>query len=324
MFEYYKRDLKTHLLLLLVAIIWGSSWAAGRILSNGIDSDNPASMGPATSAWLRYLVVVIMFYAWYIYKFAKKEKIRLMPPDKDTLWDMILLGFFGVMVYQLLFMHGMKWTAAGDASLIMPINPVFTVLLAYPLLGQKITRKVLKGMFLSIISVIIIVGWSPNTSIPLNERILGDLMIMFAALSWAVSSIITKKTIEKNNELKISASEIVVWYSLIGWVMLTPWMFQEIITQGITFPNMTEAITILYLGSFSTVLAYVWFVRGIEKIGPTSSSAYIFLVPIFGVLTGWIVLGENIGISMILGFILIVIGVREVQIESNRLTSSSK
>lgn len=87
---------------------------------------------------------------------------------------------------------------------------------------------------------------------------------------------------------------------------------------------MTEAITILYLGSFSTVLAYVWFVRGIEKIGPTSSSAYIFLVPIFGVLTGWIVLGENIGISMILGFILIVIGVREVQIESNRLTSSSK
>lgn len=321
MFENYKQDFSTHLILLLVSIIWGTSWAAARILSNGFE-DNPATMGPATSAWIRYLSVVIIFYIWYLYKFFNRKNVRFLPPNKSILNDMFVLGLFGVMIYQLLFMHGMKWTAAGDASVIMPINPIFTALLAFPLLGQKITKNIFYGMIISIIGVIIIVGWSPNTDIALRDRMLGDFMILIAAFSWALCSIITKKTMIKNIKLKILPSEIVIWYSLIGWIMLTPWMVMEILSNDIIKPNFTEIIIILYLGIFSTVLANVWFAIGIEKIGPTSTSAYIFLVPVFGILSGWIILGENIGLSMILGFILIVGGVRKVQIDSNRLNSS--
>jgi drug/metabolite transporter (DMT)-like permease len=321
MFENYKRDFSTHLILLAVSIIWGTSWAAARILSNGFE-DNPATMGPATSAWIRYLSVVIIFYIWYLYKFFNKQNVRFLPPNKSILNDMFVLGLFGVMIYQLLFMHGMKWTAAGDASVIMPINPIFTALLAVPLLGQKITKNIFYGMLISIIGVIIIVGWSPNTDITLRDRMLGDSMILIAAFSWALCSIITKKTMIKNIKLRILPSEIVIWYSLIGWIMLTPWMVMEIISNDVIKPNFTEIIIILYLGIFSTVLANVWFAIGIEKIGPTPTSAYIFLVPVFGILSGWIILGENIGLSMILGFILIVGGVRKVQIDSNRLNSS--
>lgn len=321
MFENYKQDFSTHLILLLVSIIWGTSWAAARILSNGFE-DNPATMGPATSAWIRYLSVVIIFYIWYLYKFFNRQNVRFLPPNKSILNDMFVLGLFGVMIYQLLFMHGMKWTAAGDASVIMPINPIFTALLAFPLLGQKITKNIFYGMIISIIGVIIIVGWSPNTDIALRDRMLGDFMILIAAFSWALCSIITKKTMIKNIKLKILPSEIVIWYSLIGWIMLTPWMVMEILSNDIIKPNFTEIMIILYLGIFSTVLANVWFAVGIEKIGPTSTSAYIFLVPVFGILSGWIILGENIGLSMILGFILIVGGVRKVQIDSNRLNSS--
>ena len=321
MFENYKQDFSTHLILLFVSIIWGTSWAAARILSNGFE-DNPATMGPATSAWIRYLSVVIIFYIWYLYKFFNRKNVRFLPPNKSILNDMFVLGLFGVMIYQLLFMHGMKWTAAGDASVIMPINPIFTALLAFPLLGQKITKNIFYGMIISIIGVIIIVGWSPNTDIALRDRMLGDFMILIAAFSWALCSIITKKTMIKNIKLKILPSEIVIWYSLIGWIMLTPWMVMEILSNDIIKPNFTEIMIILYLGIFSTVLANVWFAIGIEKIGPTSTSAYIFLVPVFGILSGWIILGENIGLSMILGFILIVGGVRKVQIDSNRLNSS--
>ena len=321
MFENYKQDFSTHLILLLVSIIWGTSWAAARILSNGFE-DNPATMGPATSAWIRYLSVVIIFYIWYLYKFFNRQNVRFLPPNKSILNDIFVLGLFGVMIYQLLFMHGMKWTAAGDASVIIPINPIFTALLAFPLLGQKITKNIFYGMIISIIGVIIIVGWSPNTDIALRDRMLGDFMILIAAFSWALCSIITKKTMIKNIKLKILPSEIVIWYSLIGWIMLTPWMVMEILSNDIIKPNFTEIMIILYLGIFSTVLANVWFAIGIEKIGPTSTSAYIFLVPVFGILSGWIILGENIGLSMILGFILIVGGVRKVQIDSNRLNSS--
>ena len=76
-----------------------------------------------------------------------------------------------------------------------------------------------------------------------------------------------------------------------------------------------------YLGIISTVLAYVMFVRGIEIIGPTAASSYVFLVPVFGVIGGWALLGERIGTSMIVGFILIVAGVREVQRQSERVSN---
>jgi len=82
MFENYKQDFSTHLILLFVSIIWGTSWAAARILSNGFE-DNPATMGPATSAWIRYLSVVIIFYIWYLYKFFNRQNVRFLPPNKS-------------------------------------------------------------------------------------------------------------------------------------------------------------------------------------------------------------------------------------------------
>ena len=70
---------------------------------------------------------------------------------------------------------------------------------------------------------------------------------------------------------------------------------------------------------FSTVLTYVWFARGIDRIGPTAAASYVFLVPVFGVLSGWALLDESVGASMLVGFVLIVLGVKEVQRESEKL-----
>jgi drug/metabolite transporter (DMT)-like permease len=89
-------------------------------------------------------------------------------------------------------------------------------------------------------------------------------------------------------------------------------------------PSSSEWLTIAYLGIISTVLSYVLFAKGIELIGPTAASSYVFLVPVFGVLGGWLLLDEEIGASMILGFLLIVAGVTEVQRESKRLTTSPR
>jgi len=225
------------------------------------------------------------------------------------------------MAYQLLFMHGMSWTAAGDASLIIPMNPVFTVLLAVPMLGQKISARMSLGLMIGISGVAVVVGWSPNSEIPLEHRILGDLMILFAALSWAATSNLTK--IMLSWERDYSALEIVVWYSVTGWALLSPWVIAENWGSAIPDPSTAEWLTIAYLGVVSTVLSYVLFAKGIEVIGPTAASSYVFLVPVFGVLGGWLLLGEEIGASMILGFVLIVVGVTEVQRESERLSDVS-
>ena len=309
-------NLSTHLLLLLVAVIWGTTWAVARFLSYGMDESIKANLGPATAAWLRYLVVVIAFVAW-CWAYRNRNGPRMLPHDSRSWRYTVWLGLLGTMAYQLLFMHGMKWTAAGDASLIIPVNPVFTVLLAAPMLGQKVTKRMAFGLLLGIVGIIAVVGWSPNTDIPFEHRLLGDAMIVLAALAWATNSNLTKIALGK--EGMGSTEELVIWYSIVGWVMLTPWMLAEIWGTGIPNPNTAEWGSIVYLGLFSTVLTYVWFARGIDRIGPTAAASYVFLVPVFGVLSGWALLDESIGASMLVGFVLIVMGVREVQMESERL-----
>lgn len=318
--SYWKKNFGIHLLLVLVAVIWGSTWAAGRFLSYGLDENNPATLSPATSAWLRYAFAVSLFFVWS-FSSRGERSFRFLPPDRESWLFSIWLGLLGTMAYQLLFMHGMSWTAAGDASLIIPMNPVFTALLAVPMLGQKISARMSIGLVIGISGVAVVVGWSPNSEIPLEHRILGDLMILFAALSWAATSNLTKIMLSWGRDY--SALEIVVWYSAIGWALLSPWVIAENWGSAIPNPSTAEWLTIAYLGVVSTVLSYVLFAKGIEVIGPTAASSYVFLVPVFGVLGGWLLLGEEIGASMILGFALIVVGVTEVQRESERLSDVS-
>ncbi len=312
--------MSTHLLLVLVAVIWGSTWAAGRFLSYGLNEDNPATLSPATSAWLRYAFAVSVFFVWSISSRGERS-FRFLPPNRESWVYSIWLGLLGTMAYQLLFMHGMSWTAAGDASLIIPMNPVFTVLLAVPMLGQRISARMSMGLLIGIAGVAVVVGWSPNSGIPIEHRILGDLMILLAALSWAATSNLTK--IMLSWESGYSSLEIVVWYSVTGWALLFPWVIAENWGSAVPDPSSAEWITIAYLGVISTVLSYVLFAKGIELIGPTAASSYVFLVPVFGVLGGWLLLDEEIGASMILGFVLIVVGVTEVQRESERLSEVS-
>ena len=318
--SYWKKNLGTHLLLVLVAVIWGSTWAAGRFLSYGLNEESPATLSPATSAWLRYAFAVSVFFVWSISSRGDRT-FRFLPPDRKSWVFSIWLGLLGTMAYQLLFMHGMSWTAAGDASLIIPMNPVFTVLLAVPMLGQRISTRMSIGLLIGIAGVAVVVGWSPNSGIPIEHRIIGDLMILFAALSWAATSNLTKIMLSWGGGY--SSLEIVVWYSVTGWALLFPWMIAENWGSAIPEPSTAEWLTIAYLGVISTVLSYVLFAKGIELIGPTAASSYVFLVPVFGVLGGWLLLGEEIGASMVLGFVLIVFGVTEVQRESDRLSNVS-
>ena len=306
---------RVHGLMILVVFSWGMSWAVGRILALGLP--------PMTGAWLRYVLTMVLFYLWFLGRALKGNEVNWLPTGRQTWRTLTLIAITGVLGYQVFFMNGMRLTAAGDASLIITFNPIFTVLLAAPMLGQQISRKMFVGLFCGFIGVGVVTGWSPNTDIPFEDRILGDLMILLASLNWAMTTNNTKRMMEqRNGEQKATTLEIVVWYSLIGTVLLTPLAAWETWQHGIPEPTLTDWYAIIYLAAISTVLAYYWFAIGVEKLGATAASSYIFLMPVFGVLGGVILLDENIGWTLLLGFILIVIGVRVVQRESEALRTA--
>ena len=306
---------RVHGLMILVVFSWGMAWAVGRILALGLP--------PMTGAWLRYVLTMGLFYLWFLGRALKGNEVNWLPTGRQTWRTLTLIAITGVLGYQVFFMNGMRLTAAGDASLIITFNPIFTVLLAAPMLGQQISRKMFVGLFCGFIGVAVVTGWSPSTDIPFEDRILGDLMILLASLNWAMTTNNTKRMMEqRNGEQKATTLEIVVWYSLIGTVLLTPLAAWETWQHGIPEPTLTDWYAIIYLAAISTVLAYYWFAIGVEKLGATAASSYIFLMPVFGVLGGVILLDENIGWTLLLGFILIVIGVRVVQRESEALRTA--
>ena len=310
-----EKHLGVHGLMILVVFSWGMAWAVGRILALGLP--------PMTGAWLRYVLTMVLFYAWFAGRALKGKQANWLPSGRQTWKTLTLIAITGVLGYQLFFMNGMRYTAAGDASLIITFNPIFTVLLAAPMLGQQITRRMFLGLFCGFIGVAVVTGWSPNTDIPFEDRILGDFMILLAALCWAMTTNNTKRMMEqRNGEQEATTLEIVVWYSLIGTALLTPLAAWETWQYGFPEPTLNDWYAVIYLAAISTVLAYYWFAIGVEKLGATAAASYIFLMPVFGVLGGVLLLGEKLGWTLFLGFFLIVMGVRVVQRESERLSTT--
>jgi drug/metabolite transporter (DMT)-like permease len=161
--------------------------------------------------------------------------------------------------------------------------------------------------------VVVVTGWSPNNNIPFNVRLVGDLLIMCAAASWAVSTNLIKKILDdENSDVEgPSALAIVAWSSLMGWVLLTPLASFDFIAYGSdSIPNNSGWLWIFYLAVASTVISYVWFAEGIEKIGATATATYVYLVPFFGILSGIIILGESVSWSLFAGLLLILFGVK--------------
>ena len=92
----FRDNLGTHFLLLIAAIIWGTTWAAGRFLSFGIEGQSNASLDPATSAWLRYAFATLAFLILFFFR-KNSQGFRIVPPDRESWKFSIWLGIFGTM-----------------------------------------------------------------------------------------------------------------------------------------------------------------------------------------------------------------------------------
>ena len=291
-----------HARLLFVAFVWGLGWTAGRVIATNFP--------PITAAWLRYILAVSIFLIWINY--SKNYRFPTFGEWKRLFY----IGLCSTFFYQLFFMFGMMFTAAGDASLMITFNPIITALLAIPLLGEKMTKKLGFGLFLALCGVTVLFIYSPNVSIPTPERIFGNILIILAALSWASSTILKKKAMTSttiDSKEPLSPLQLTVWSSVIGLLILTPWAGIELISTGWPKFSIEVVSSIVFLAVFSTVLSYVWFAEGVKIIGANRAALYVYLVPPFGIFAGWLLIGEQLGYSLIVAFVLIVGGVSLAQ-----------
>ena len=284
--------------MFFVAFFWGLAWPVGRILATDLLNY------PFSVMFLRYVFAVPVLFGWLWFKEG-----NVIPLKRDYSY-LLLLALTSVFLYQVGYMYGMQKTAASDASLIIGFNPVSVSILSVFILSHNLTRNGVLGIFLSFIGVLLIFLASPNLDIEFYDRIVGNAYIMFGAFAYAIYVVSMRRYVLLTQHKPLSSLATISWASLVGCILFVPFVILEAPWERIW--NVQEWLLIAYLGVLSTALCYVFFAMGIETIGANKAASFINVVPIFGILSSWIWIGENLGFVQIISFVLIYYGVKLV------------
>ena len=297
MLDFSTRKLAiTNLMMLTVSVLWGVAWPVGRLLATDLLEL------PFTVMFLRYSFAIPILFVWM---WIKEGNVVPRAEDRKAL---VIMAFTSVFLYQIGYMFGMQKTAASDASLVIGFNPIFVAILSVFALSHKLTTKSMSGIFLSFTGILLIFIASPNVIIPLDERLIGNSLIMFGAFAYAIYVVVMRQYVLNDGQL--SSLSLIAWVSLIGWFFFIPFVLEESPWDRSWSSN--EWLLIGYLGILSTAFSYVFFAIGVEVIGANRASSFVNVVPIFGILSSWLWINEKLGWIQLVSFALIYFGVRMV------------
>ncbi len=312
-----KQEIIAYLLLVITTIIWGGTWPLGRWLVAGGET-----IPPLMIAVIRYFLAVICFFP--ILKF-KEGKLHLHFVKEN--WKILaVMGFLSVTVYQVGYLVGEFFTAASDASIMIATNAVWVVILSSKFLKtESFTWKKSVGTLLAFLAVIIVAGFSPNVNVP--NRILGDILILGAALAYAIYTVISRfflnKTQKNTESYQPSSLWIMTWVSLFGFVITTP--IALVISPEYLNPleyGMIPSriwIGVAYLAFISTIGAYTFYLEGVKRLNASRAAIFQTLVPLFGVLFSALFLQEEFDIFIYpIALLLVIIGIYLVNRDNNK------
>lgn len=277
--------------LVLVAAIWGGQYSAGRVLAEALPW--------FTSSALRFVVatviLVVLAYVW---------EGGLPRLDGRRFATMLALAFSGVFVFNVCFFAGLERVSAGRGALIMALNPVMTALGARLLFGERMSRLRMSGIALAVAGVVVVITRGELGALARGAIGLGELLLFGSVLGW-VSYTLMQRVVPGG----MTALGVTAWASLLGMLMLVACAaFERPWAALATLPPSGWG-AIAYLGALGTVVAFLWFYQGVQRIGPARAAVFLSFVPVFGVIFAALVLGEPILASMIVGGAMVVGGV---------------
>ena len=263
----------------------------GRIISKHLP--------PFSAAFLRYLIasLALLFIVW-------KRKGGLPRINKNQILAVSLLGLFGIFSYSYFFFRGLKTVEAGRASVIVATNPIFISLLSAALFQERLRVIQILGIALSVAGAVLVITKGHFIEVFGGNIGQGEFFIFMCVVCWVIYTLIGKRVLQDMTPL-VS----VMYASIIGCFALGITALQEGILQFIDSLLIVDWMGLLYLGLFGTVLGFVWYNEGVYHIGPTRASQFINLIPITSIGLGFLILGEDITFSLVIGSVLVISGV---------------
>lgn len=270
------------LALLFMVFVWALNFSVVKYSLSDID--------PLSFNAFRFLLATA--FIWTVV-WARRIRIRIHKGDWPKL---ILLGLWGNLIYQLLFIYGIDRTFSANAAVMLGTIPVWTALLSHVFFEDKLTKITGIGVVLAFSGVALIMGGGPQGLSLSAETVSGDLIIVLSAMVFASYSLFSKPLLKKYTPIELSTIIMTIGAGSLILIAL-PSLFR--LDYGSV--SALSYIGVIYSGVLSIGLAYIIWNYGIQQVGPVRTATYQNLVPVLGLLLGFLLLGEQLTYVQYLG-----------------------
>lgn len=281
---------KPYLLLSLTSLFWAGNVVLGRFVAGKIP--------PMTLSFIRWSAAffIVLPFAW---KYLAKD----WPAIRKQFGLMVVLSFTGIATFNCLGYWSLQYTQALNALLLQSTGPLFVALFALLLFGIRLTWAQTIGITISMAGVLVILlrgDVETLSSIQFNK---GDIGYTLALVIFGLYSALAAK------RPLIHPLSFLAFTTGCGALFIIPLIAWEIGNgQYMTVSAVTMA-ALVYVAIFPSTLAYLFFNRGIELIGPNRAAPFFHLIPVFGSVLAIVFLGERPQLFHVVGYALVLAGV---------------
>lgn len=276
-----------HLGALFTIFLWGTTFISTKVLL--------VDFKPIEILFFRFVIALIALILIYPHRLVIKEK------KQELLF--IAAGLCGVTLYYLFENIALTYTMASNVSVILSVAPFFTAIISHIVFKEK--GKIPVNFFLGFILAIIGVCFISFNGSKLQLNPLGDLLSLFAAVIWAMYSVLTKK-ISNYGYNTIQVTRRIFIYGILFMIpTLKIFGFELDLAR---FTNKVYLANIIFLSLGASAMCFVIWNMAVKILGPVKTSVYIYMVPVVTIVTSFIVLGERLTYISAFGAVLTIAG----------------
>lgn len=277
---------KARLLLLFVIIIWGLNVVMVKYLSGFF---NPTMLAAWRIGAAGLLLTAVLVRQRGFIKISAKE------------WGWVIgSALTGIFFHQITLSAGVQTTDASTTSLILGLNPLVTMVLAYLIFREPLTGRKIGGVLLGFCGVVLVVfgnSWEKSASFHFET---GEWLIVVAMLTYVISGLFIKKATQT-----VPVMVVTTYSTLVATILLalTAWGQEAASAQPFQLP--TDWFVwgvLLFSGFMATAIGSIWWNSGIRVIGAGRTAMYINGMPMLSLLFSVLLLGESITWVHIVGF----------------------
>ncbi|MEP9352732.1 DMT family transporter [Xanthobacter sp. KR7-65] len=279
-----------YVLLTCVALLWAINLVVGRYVAGHVP--------PATLAMVRWMgaTLILLPFAW-------KQISRDWPVIRRSLPMLTLLAATGIASYNAMSYYGLQYTQAVNGLLVQSTAPLLVAVWSFVLFRERLGLGQMAGVVTSMAGVLLIISHGDlDTFLHLKPNV-GDVWIIVALVIYAFYATILR------NRPPLGPLSFLSSIMALGSLLLIPFALWEA-SQGKYLPldHVTFA-TLAYVMTGPSLVAYLFFNRGVELVGANAAAPFLHLLPVFGTALAIIFLGEEMAWYHFAGYALVITGI---------------